>query len=149
MITHNDSDTDVGRSLSLAVTVMKKLSQRSRQAEHYLWILRDMQKDIEVYQDQIATRRRESSHRPVKRVLRVPQKSNGFSPQSQSGLQSGAGSSWTLPEGFRLDTPPLATFTVPPTASPPLSSADLTIPAWEFPSIQFWDDFSQGWSTEL
>lgn len=71
MFTDNDSDKDVGRALKNAVEVMQRLSRRSRQAEHYLWILRDMQRDIDEAQERTDTQRRESSHRPVRKILQL------------------------------------------------------------------------------
>jgi hypothetical protein len=138
LFTDENAARDVRKSLVSAIEIMKKISGRSRQAEHYLFILRDMQKDIERFQEQVATSRRQSSHRPVKRLMQQPaQGSSPAIPMAQASYD--LRSSWGFPADLTPENSAVTTF--PLSAAMPPEAPD-SFQSWNFPSIQFWDDFS-------
>ncbi|KAJ9605687.1 hypothetical protein H2200_009536 [Cladophialophora chaetospira] len=136
LFTDENAARDVRRSLTNAIEVMRKISGRSRQAEHYLFILRDMQTDIERFQERQATSRRESSHRPVKRLMQqsAAQGSSPFVDGSDLLLaRSSSGSTGASGSGG---------MTAFPFSSTMFSDAENGASTWNFPHIQFWDDLS-------
>lgn len=147
LFTDSDCDKDVEKSLHAAVAVMGKLSRRSRQAEHYLWILRDMRRDIERLQEQTASKRRESSQRPVKKLLQLTggggivriADTTALQDPGTGGPRDDPGSSWALPDDVNLGNTPLSAFAFPYTNA---ATGIPDVTSWDFPSIQFWDDFS-------
>jgi hypothetical protein len=137
LFTDENAARDVRNSLAAAIEVMKKLSRRSRQAEHYHFILRDMEKDIDCFQEQIAMSKRESSRRPVRRLMQSARESNTPFPASDPLHDENA--NWTLPADISLASSAVPTFSFPSTIVP---DSDEAISSWNFPSIQFWDDLS-------